>query len=86
VNVAPPSDPYLAERIRTAMAQDARVNELGLTVTLVGERVFVTGTVLTAERRDGIASVIAEQFPMLELHNDVAVQQVGARPLPETLE
>jgi osmotically-inducible protein OsmY len=80
------SDPYLAERIRTAIAQDARVNELGITVTLVDERVFVTGTVLTAERRDGIASVIAEQFPTLELHNDVTVQQVGSHPAPETLE
>ena len=80
------SDPYLAERIRTAIAQDARVNELGITVTLVDERVFVTGTVLTAERRDGIASVIAEQFPTLEIHNDVTVQQVGSHPAPETLE
>ena len=80
------TDPYLAERIRTAIAQDARVNELGITVTLVDERVFVTGTVLTAERRDGIASVIAEQFPTLELHNDVTVQQVGSHPAPETLE
>ena len=86
MSAVPPTDPYLAERIRTAIAQDARVNELGVTVTIVGERVFVTGTVLTAERREGIASVIAEQFPMLELHNDVAVQQVGSHPTPETLE
>ena len=50
----PPGDPYLAERIRTAIAQDARVNELGIAVTIVGDRVFVTGTVPTAERRDGI--------------------------------
>jgi BON domain-containing protein len=82
----PPSDPYLTERIRTAIAQDARVNELGITVTIVAERVFVTGTVLTAERREGIAAVIAEQFPTLELHNDVTVQQVGSHPAPETLE
>ena len=32
---APPSDPYLTERIRTAIAQDARVNELGITVFMV---------------------------------------------------
>jgi Icc-related predicted phosphoesterase len=47
MSATPPSDPYLAERIRTAIAQDARVNELGVTVTIVGDRVFVTGTVLT---------------------------------------
>jgi osmotically-inducible protein OsmY len=86
MTAAPPSDPYLTERIRTAIAQDARVNELGITVALVGERVFVTGTVLTAERREGIAAVIAEQFPTLELHNDVTVQEIGSHPTPETLE
>jgi hypothetical protein len=57
-----------------------------VTVAIVGERVFVTGTVLTAERREGIAAVIAEQFPTLELNNDVAVQQIGSHPTPETLE
>ena len=80
-----PTDPYLAEHIRTAFAQDPRVNELGLTVTVVGGRVFVTGTVPTVERREGVATVIAEQFPELELHNDVTVQQVGAQPSRETL-
>ena len=82
---APGNDPYLAERIRTALAQDRRVNELGVHVTLVGTRVFVTGTVATAARRCGIASVVAEQFPDLELHNDVTVQEVGAAPARETL-
>ena len=86
MSATPPTDPYLAERIRTAIAQDDRVNELGIAVAIVGDRVFVTGTVLTAERRDGIASVIAEQVPALELHNDVAVQQVGSHPTPETIE
>jgi osmotically-inducible protein OsmY len=82
---SPENDPYLAERIRTALAQDDRVNELGVHVTLVGSRVFVTGTVATAERQRGIASVLAEQFPELEAHNDVTVQEVGATPARETL-
>ena len=80
-----PGDPYLSERIRTALVHDARVNELGLQVTLVGVRAFVTGTVASEERRTGIAMVIAELFPDLELHNDVAVQQVGAAPPRESL-
>lgn len=37
----PSADPYLAERIRTALAQDSRLNELGIQVSLVGNRVFV---------------------------------------------
>ena len=81
----PEHDPYVAERIRSALAQDERVNELGVHVTLVGSRVFVTGTVATAERQRGIACVLAEQFPDLELHNDVTVQEMGAAPVRETL-
>jgi len=79
------SDPYLSERIRTALAHDARVNELGLQVHLVGTLVFVTGTVATAERRMAVTVVMAEQFPDLELRNDVIVQQVGTVPSRETL-
>jgi osmotically-inducible protein OsmY len=78
-------DPYLGERIRTALAQDQRVNELGVQVRLVGLRVFVTGTVATTERQQAVASVIAEHFPDLEIHNDVTVQEVGAHPSRETL-
>jgi osmotically-inducible protein OsmY len=78
-------DPYLAERIRTALAQDSRVNDLGVHVTLVGSRVFVTGTVATPERQQAVTTVIAEQFPDLEVHNDVTVQEVHAHPARETL-
>jgi osmotically-inducible protein OsmY len=78
-------DPYLGERIRTALAQDSRVNELGVQVAIVGRRVFVTGTVATMERQEAVAIVIAEGFPDLEIHNDVTVQEVGARPSRETL-
>jgi len=78
-------DAYLGERIRNALAQDPRVNELGIQVTLVGTRVFVTGSVATHERRDCVAIVIAEQFPDLELHNDVTVQSVERAPGRETL-
>jgi hypothetical protein len=46
----PPADAYLAERIRTALAQDPRVNELGIQVVIVGGRAVVTGSVATAER------------------------------------
>jgi osmotically-inducible protein OsmY len=81
----PPADAYLAERIRSALAQDPRVNELGIQVVIVGGRAVVTGSVATAERKDGIASVIHEQFPALTVQNDVTVQDVGARPAVETI-
>lgn len=81
----PSADPYLAERIRTALAQDSRLNELGIQVSLVGNRVFVTGTVATEDRLRAVALVIAERFPELDLQNDVTVQHVGASPVRETL-
>jgi hypothetical protein len=81
----PPPDAYLGERIRAALAQDPRVNDLGIHVTLVGNRVFVTGTVATPERQRAIATVIGEQFSDVELHNEVTVQQVGSTPVRETL-
>jgi hypothetical protein len=81
----PPVAVYLAERIRTALAQDPRVNELGIQVVIVGGRAFVTGSVATVERKEGIASVFREQFPAVELQNDVTVQDVGARPVRETI-
>jgi osmotically-inducible protein OsmY len=78
-------DPYLVERIRDALAQDGRVNELGLAIALVGTEVFVTGSVTTPERQASVAVVIRERFPDLEVHNDVTVQQVGAPPVRERL-
>ncbi len=81
----PTPDAYLVERIRSVLAQDSRVNELGIQVTLAGSRVFVTGSVATAERRHAIGTVIAEHFPDVELHNDVSVQQVESKPIRETL-
>jgi hypothetical protein len=82
----PPADAYLAERIRTALAQDPRVNELGVQVTIVGTQAFITGSVATVERQAAIALVVREQFPQVSLRNDVTVQDVGGRPARETIE
>ncbi len=81
----PAPDPYLAEQIRSTLAADGRVSDLGLHVTIVGGAAFVTGTVATAERRDAVAVVIAERFPGLSVCNDVVVQEVGRRPKRESL-
>jgi osmotically-inducible protein OsmY len=60
---------YLAERIHECLARDERVNEPELEVQVVGGRVFVTGVVPTPERQDGIAEVVRECSPDLELEN-----------------
>jgi hypothetical protein len=49
-------------RIREAPAADERVSELDIDVVADG-RIFVTGEVATARRRDVIGAVLAERFP-----------------------
>ena len=68
-----PSDEYLVERIREAIATDPRVNELELQVTVASGKVFVSGTVATAERRDAIGEVLAAVAPKHEIHNETSV-------------
>ena len=78
-------DAYVVEQIRAALAKDARVNELGIIVTLVGPRVFLTGVVTSADRQSAITAVVGERFPDLEICNDVQVQRVGPAGEGETL-
>lgn len=64
---------YLVERIRESIATDPRVNELELQVTVSSGKVFVSGTVATAERRDAIGEVLAAVAPNHEIHNETSV-------------
>ncbi len=65
--------PYLVERVRTALALDPRLNELGIVVTIVDRKVFLHGTVSTAERLCHITEVVRELLPDHDVHNEVAV-------------
>ena len=64
---------YLIQRVREALAHDPRVGELELRVKMVGEKVFVTGTVPTDERRRAVADVVREVLPEVEVHNETTV-------------
>jgi hypothetical protein len=76
----PPADPYLAERIRTAIVPPAREQ---LASSSPGACVFVTGPCSRpAARRDRNRHWRAVPDP--DLHNEVTVQ-VGTRPVRETL-
>ena len=50
---------YRAEELRQALAADPRVAEPELDVTIVGDRVVISGTVNTEDRRDAVALVTA---------------------------
>ncbi len=66
-------DHYLTERIREALAQDPRVNELELEVTMAGGKVFVSGTLPSQERKDAVTDVVREVVPDVEVHNQTSV-------------
>lgn len=77
---------YVVEHIREALAQDPRVAELDVQVKVVGDRIFVKGTVPAAARRDAIGTVLGEMFgDDAEIHNDVTVLRPTERPEPEHL-
>jgi len=66
---------YLAEALRAALASDARTHELGISVTVVSarRRVFLSGVVATAQRREQVGSIARELLPDFEVLNDVSV-------------
>ena len=79
------SEIYLVERIRGALAQDPGVAELGITVTVVGARIILSGIVATAERRDAIATLVRTVVPTHEVQNDVGVQELATTGEEESL-
>ena len=72
-----PTDAYVAEHVREALATDERVNEPELEVQVVGGRVFVTGVVPSDERRSAVGDVVAECCPDLEVENRTTVARYG---------
>jgi osmotically-inducible protein OsmY len=76
---------YLIQRVRDALAEDARIGELHVDVTIRGDRVFLTGTVVSAERRDVIAALVQEVLPGHQVQNHVAVEGISGSPEVESL-
>jgi len=64
---------YVIQRVREALAHDPRVGELELGVDVRGDRLFVTGSVQTEERRAAVEQVAREAAPGMEVHNQVLV-------------
>ena len=76
---------YVAERVRSALAADPIVNDLGVRVMIVEKKVFLTGNVATAERQARIGEIARELLPDYDVHNEVAVEEMGTAPKAETM-
>lgn len=85
----PPEDEprdYREERVRAALAADARVQEPELTVDILGGTVLVRGVVPTEARRRAIELVVREACPELALDNQARVSAYPEPPGAERIE
>ncbi|HZM32331.1 MAG TPA: BON domain-containing protein [Acidimicrobiales bacterium] len=69
--------PYLVGHIQDTLATDGRAQELGVDVTVAGNRVVLNGTVATEGQREAIGEVagevVAEHAPGHEVVNELTV-------------
>lgn len=59
----------LTEETRRALAEDPRLGQLDVAITLRGQRALLTGHVVTRDRRDLLGAVVAEHLPGYEIDN-----------------
>ena len=64
---------YREEELRQALASDPRVAEPELDVTIAGDRVVISGTVPTEDRRTAVTDVTREHCPDLAIDNRTVV-------------
>ncbi|MEO6713615.1 MAG: BON domain-containing protein [Mycobacteriales bacterium] len=75
----PALDEYVEGHLHQRLAEDPRVSEQGIGVTVAEGEIYLTGVVGTAERRDAISVVAAEYAAEHQVHNGVTV---GTFPEP----
>jgi len=59
----------VTEETRRALADDPRLGQLDVCITLRGHRALLTGHVVTEDRRRLVAEVVAEHLPGYEIDN-----------------
>lgn len=77
---------YLLEHLRQAMAEDDRVSETNIRITIAGGRIWLNGQVGSDERRKA-AELVAKEIALpagMEVRNDITVMTVTG-PTTETL-
>lgn len=67
-------DPYLAQHVREALAQDPRVGELGVDVEIDEEAVVLRGVVTSAERQEAATEVARDLAPDRAVRNETTVE------------
>jgi osmotically-inducible protein OsmY len=76
---------YLVQHIREALAHDPDVSELEIDVKIRGRKVFLKGSVSTAERQEAITETVRAVVPDHEIHNETVVTDLSDEPGVERL-
>jgi osmotically-inducible protein OsmY len=72
---------YLAERVRTSLASEPSVAELGIEVVVVEERVVLRGTLTSDRRRDQVLAHVRKVCPGLTIGDELRIETLRE---PET--
>lgn len=81
----PDSQSHLTGRIHQALAEDPRVNDPTLHVWVAQDKVLVTGTVHTPERRAAVLEVVKEQAPGYVVESQIRLAEIADAPGEETI-
>ena len=76
---------YVVARVNEVLAHDPRVGELDVQVKVVGQQIFLTGSVSTVPRHELIGRVVEELLPDHQVHNEVVVTTSEGDPETEEL-
>jgi hypothetical protein len=74
----------ITEETRRALAEDPRLGQLDVCITLRGHRALLTGHVVTRDRQQLLGAVVAEHLPGYEIDN--ATTTLDSLPEPEVAE
>ena len=72
----------LTERARRALADDPRLGQLDVGITLRGQRALITGHVVTRDRQELVAAVVSEHLPGYAIDNATTLLDDLPEPPP----
>ena len=78
-------DAYLVEHIRDALAHDPRVSQPGISVTVAGDKILLSGEVATPERKTAATEVAEPLAEGRAVHNALTVSALSEPPDREDL-
>lgn len=77
---------YVVGHLHEAFASDPRVSDPYIQASLSGNKVFITGKVPTAARKESITVVAREIASGFEIHNQVTVLEPTDTAAPEDMD